>query len=352
MTRKLAIAALILGAGVSARATTTTLLDDDFTGSSINTSIWHVNQPAQSTVGTSNGTDLEIMNANPNAGFWGTNAGIWTGFLFNRPTVAGDEVDVTFSGIQLPNALQRFAFGLNSYDASNGQSTFALPDGDGQEDHLSYSFWARPDDSFYGNWIRTKTVNNAAAATAGNGEQMWNSGEIRDFQIRVTSTTVQWWMRIDGVTDWLQVRDPLDTNNTLNYNGSEYGGRSTFGLFVEASSAGASDGVTWDNGDIKIDQILVQSITSAAPIPGDLNGDGTIDSKDLDILVANSGKTMTGGASVGDINGDGVINQDDWALWQVDVANYNAGTSAAPEPASVTLLACGAFALLRYRRRI
>lgn len=150
-----------------------------------------------------------------------------------------------------------------------------MPDGDGEGERLSYSFWVRPDDGFAQNWVRTKTVNQAAAATAGNGEQMWNFGEVRDFRLRVTSTDVEWFLRSQPTAAWTQVRDPLDTDNTQAYDGSETGGRSTFGVFVHASSAGSDGAANWTTSDLRIDRILVDSnIAPAGPNQWAVNSDG------------------------------------------------------------------------------
>lgn len=255
MWRKVALLIVVCGFYTSARATV--LLDDDFTGASVNTGVWNVAQPASASVTTTGGTNVEITNANPNGANWGTNAGIWTGQLFTRPTQPGQEVDISFLGVQLPNAQQRLAFGLDSYNAAGGQSTFALPDGDGNNDHLSYSFWLRPDTSYNQNWIRTKTVNQSAAASGGNGEHLWPFGQVMDFQIRVTSNDVYWYSRVEPSTTWTLVNDPFGSNNATSFDGTEAGGRSTFGVFAMDSSAGATDGVTWSNGDVKINEISV-----------------------------------------------------------------------------------------------
>jgi hypothetical protein len=74
---------------------------------------------------------------------------------------------------------------------------------------------------------------------------------------------------------------------------------------------------------------------------GDFNLDGTVNLLDLNKLTANY--NGTGGWTLGDANGDGSI-----ALLDLNklTANYNS-TVVVPEPATMTLLALGAVALIR-----
>ncbi len=79
-----------------------------------------------------------------------------------------------------------------------------------------------------------------------------------------------------------------------------------------------------------------------AGLPGDLNGDGFVNSTDLDIIRAAWGQTVSGGAPDGDPTGDGIVNSAD-----LDVVRANWGRTAAaavPEPTALLLLlaACGA----------
>jgi len=245
-----------------------TILDDDFTGA-LDTGLWNVQKQDVDTVETDGVTNLHIINTDA-GGFWGNGAGIYYKGatpqtpLFDRPTNAGEEYNVYFYGVQLPDAQVRLGWGLSSiYDT---QTDFGMPDGDGNYERMSYSWWVRPDDSYAGNWVRSKTVNNHAAATAGGGEQQWPFGQTRDFRIRLTPTDVEWYMRIDPAADWLLVRDPLDTDNAMMYSGAEPGGRSTFGLFVHVSSAGSDGPVSWVDGDILMDRIVVEYIPEPATL--------------------------------------------------------------------------------------
>jgi hypothetical protein len=78
---------------------------------------------------------------------------------------------------------------------------------------------------------------------------------------------------------------------------------------------------------------------------GDFNLDGTVNLLDLNKLTANY--NGTGGWTLGDANGDGSI-----ALLDLNklTANYNS-TVVVPEPATIFVMACGAAAMIRRRRR-
>jgi hypothetical protein len=102
--------------------------------------------------------------------------------------------------------------------------------------------------------------------------------------------------------------------------------------------------------------------------PGDVNLDGTINRRDVSLLVQNFGKATNATWDDGDLDGDGKVGLADLAIVQqrftssggpiivpppVDIA---ADAAAVPEPASLTMLgACGIFgvaASMARRRRI
>ncbi|MEO0530878.1 MAG: hypothetical protein AAF266_09945 [Planctomycetota bacterium] len=86
----------------------------------------------------------------------------------------------------------------------------------------------------------------------------------------------------------------------------------------------------------------------ASGLPGDANGDGSVDLLDLDILGANFGTMGTGTVATGDFNGDTNVD-----LLDLDILGANFGTSinsaAVPEPATIVaaLLGIAAVAVRR-----
>lgn len=87
------------------------------------------------------------------------------------------------------------------------------------------------------------------------------------------------------------------------------------------------------------------------PKPGDANGDGVVGAADYIILKQHFGAGTGAGAYEGDFDYDRDV---DWGDLQILTGNFGVrgGTHGAiPEPASLALLACGATALLRPRRR-
>ena len=81
-------------------------------------------------------------------------------------------------------------------------------------------------------------------------------------------------------------------------------------------------------------------------IPGDANGDGSVDLLDLDILGTNFG-TSPATFAQGDFNGDNTVD-----LLDLDIlgTNFGAGGTPVPEP-TTALLALGGIATLLIRRR-
>lgn len=99
-------------------------------------------------------------------------------------------------------------------------------------------------------------------------------------------------------------------------------------------------------GTIEIDNIQFQRQFML----GDCNDDGIVDASDLAILEQNYGLTVTGGYADGDFNGDGVVNADDFSLFMMGLAEYQASVAAVPEPAAISLAACGMILAGRRRR--
>lgn len=89
-------------------------------------------------------------------------------------------------------------------------------------------------------------------------------------------------------------------------------------------------------------------------VPGDTDGNGTVDNTDLANMVANykSQTVLYGEYTVGDFNGDGLVNGDDFAIFALDEAEYQASlkTAAVPEPASLSVLSLAGLMVFLRRR--
>jgi len=93
-------------------------------------------------------------------------------------------------------------------------------------------------------------------------------------------------------------------------------------------------------------------IDTAIMLPGDYNGDGTVDAQDFDTWKSQFG---TSGALAADGNGDGVVDAADYPVWRDNLGRQLAGgsqlvDSAVPEPATVVLLAAMTLGLGLLRR--
>lgn len=90
----------------------------------------------------------------------------------------------------------------------------------------------------------------------------------------------------------------------------------------------------------------------AVPLMGDTNDDFSVDSTDMATVMANYGKSVTGGYADGDFNLDGIVNGDDWALYTLGAAQFQElpAFESAPEPSVVGMLAALALAATTRRR--
>jgi autotransporter-associated beta strand protein len=99
----------------------------------------------------------------------------------------------------------------------------------------------------------------------------------------------------------------------------------------------------------------LQVTTFIAPIPGDFNGDGVVDSSDL--TAWQGGYGMAGaGTENGDADGDGVVDGGDFLTWQQNAGATSspaaaASAAAVPEPAAAALLLAAAVGVAGRRLR-
>ena len=93
----------------------------------------------------------------------------------------------------------------------------------------------------------------------------------------------------------------------------------------------------------------LEALAPAAAVPGDANGDGVVDDLDLTALAAHW--QQPGGLAQGDFNGDGFISDLDLTVLATAWPGSGLDVSPVPEPATLSLLAFGMFAVTRRRRR-
>lgn len=116
---------------------------------------------------------------------------------------------------------------------------------------------------------------------------------------------------------------------------------------IQIQMDGVDEGGTGSGLAIEIARFSIVAIQDVSGLPGDANGDGTVDLLDLDILGSNFGAT---GATLaqGDFNNDGTVD-----LLDLDILGSNfgatSGASAVPEP--TTLVLAGVLAISGLVRR-
>ncbi|MCX5653104.1 MAG: PEP-CTERM sorting domain-containing protein, partial [Planctomycetota bacterium] len=101
--------------------------------------------------------------------------------------------------------------------------------------------------------------------------------------------------------------------------------------------------------------VAANSVLVRYTLIGDVNLDGIVDDSDISILSNNYGCTEISWAD-GDVYGyDGIVSDDDVGLqannYGMTAGQLTGGISAVPEPATLSLLALGAAAMITRRRR-
>jgi T5SS/PEP-CTERM-associated repeat protein len=107
-----------------------------------------------------------------------------------------------------------------------------------------------------------------------------------------------------------------------------------------------------NNGAQILDQIInILGGTASSPV-GDVDGNGTVNIADFNIIRTNFQTSVTS-RTLGDLSGDGFVDLEDFRLWKDNAALATGATAAVPEPAGLALGLCGMIALgaVRARRR-
>ncbi|WP_442483145.1 PEP-CTERM sorting domain-containing protein [Aeoliella sp. SH292] len=110
-----------------------------------------------------------------------------------------------------------------------------------------------------------------------------------------------------------------------------------------------------DRNGFTLDGRVVYVGTAPEGVPGDYNGDGTVNLADYTVWRDTLGATGTGLAADG--NSDNVVNAADYGIWKGNFGSGSGsvaavGTSAVPEPSTVLIAAAGLLAVTAIRRRV
>ncbi len=100
-----------------------------------------------------------------------------------------------------------------------------------------------------------------------------------------------------------------------------------------------------------IDAVIIDVTLAATSLLGDTNDDGVVDAADYIALKRNIGTPSGAALADGDFDENGTVDWDDLQVLEANFGKTSAG-GAVPEPATLGLLAFGALAIIRRRRRL
>ena len=143
------------------------------------------------------------------------------------------------------------------------------------------------------------------------------------------------WSQVDGVANsngrtnqTIHVAIPLSSFTSLTP------GSSSYSIYIALNG-------NWGSGDATVFYDNFRLLNLNAPLTGDFNGDGRVDSADYTLWRDSLGSTSNLAA---DANLNGVVDQGDYALWKKNfgaVGGAGAGArslSAVPEPGALVLV--------------
>jgi len=215
----------------------------------------------------------------------------------------------------------------------------------------------------------TGTIGTAVTVTAGNIIAPGNSAgtlTVASNLAMASGSTYVWQLDNTDTADKVVVTGNLTltsgwTIKLMSDNGGTQGTRA-YDLFSYGSLSGAFTVPTidptgdWTTASIADDPVGKRIYLTFAK-PGDTNGDFVVDAADYIAIKTNFGLTGIGATlAKGNVTGAmGEAGTVDWADLQLLMANFGTrsvgGAPATPEPATLGLLAIGALAVIRRRRR-
>jgi hypothetical protein len=119
---------------------------------------------------------------------------------------------------------------------------------------------------------------------------------------------------------------------------------------IDSSNPGFTFEPVWLSGD---DRTVWEVASLGVVIPGDVNGDGSVNLQDIAPFEALLAGGTAANPDAADINGDGSVNLQDIAPFEQLLAGGAPGSGAVvtPEPTTLALLGLGGLAALRRRRQ-